>query len=51
VLAWLSRHPRWTFHFTPTNVWMTSRNAARPESLEIQLRQLADDFEARKDEF
>jgi hypothetical protein len=19
VLAWLSRHPRWTFHFTPTS--------------------------------
>jgi hypothetical protein len=23
VLAWLSRHPRWTFHFTPTSAsWL-----------------------------
>jgi transposase len=21
VLAWLARHPRWTFHFTPTSGW------------------------------
>jgi hypothetical protein len=21
VRAWLTRHPRWTFHFTPTSCW------------------------------
>ena len=25
VLAWLARHPRWTFHFTPT--WASWLNA------------------------
>ena len=25
VLAWLSRHPRWIFHFTPTSAsWLTA---------------------------
>jgi transposase len=25
VLAWLSRHPRWTFHFTPTSAsWLNA---------------------------
>jgi hypothetical protein len=25
VLAWLSRHPRWTFHFTPTSAsWLSA---------------------------
>jgi transposase len=25
VLAWLSRHPRWTFHFTPTSAsWLNT---------------------------
>ena len=25
VVAWLSRHPRWTFHFTPTSVsWLNA---------------------------
>src|SRR6185437_5312818 len=25
VLAWLARHPRWTFHFTPTSAsWLTA---------------------------
>jgi hypothetical protein len=25
VLAWLARHPRWTFHFTPTSAsWLNA---------------------------
>ena len=25
MLAWLSRHPRWTFHFTPTSAsWLNA---------------------------
>jgi transposase len=25
VLAWLTRHPRWTFHFTPTSAsWLNA---------------------------
>jgi len=25
VLAWLGRHPRWTFHFTPTSAsWLNA---------------------------
>jgi transposase len=25
VLVWLSRHPRWTFHFTPTSAsWLNA---------------------------
>jgi len=25
VLAWLSRHPRWIFHFTPTSAsWLNA---------------------------
>jgi transposase len=30
VLAWLARHPRWTFHFTPTSCSLGSLLAAVP---------------------
>jgi transposase len=27
VLHWLARHPRWTFHFTPTSgSWLNAEN-------------------------
>ena len=30
VLAWLTRHPRWTFHFTPTSSsWLTRCHAGQ----------------------
>jgi len=33
VLAWLSRHPRWTFHFTPTSASWLNACMRSPSSL------------------
>jgi transposase len=38
VLAWLARHPRWTFHFTPTSAsWL---NAVETFSAKLTSRRL-----------
>ncbi len=33
VREWLTRHPRWTFHFTPTSTsWLNAVRASSPNS-------------------
>ena len=33
VQKWLARHPRWTFHFTPTSAsWLNASKASSPNS-------------------
>jgi transposase len=56
VLAWLTRHPRWTFHFTPTSAsWLNAvenffskmtRQRIRPRGLPLDLRS-ADRYQCR----
>ncbi len=43
VLAWLGRHPRWTFHFTPTSAsWLNAVEGyfADPDQAPPQARRL-----------
>src|SRR5918997_4023825 len=40
VLAWLARHPRWTFHFTPTSCSCSWLNAVETFFAKLTMRRL-----------
>jgi transposase len=52
VLAWLARHPRWTFHFTPTSAsWLNAVESFFSKMTRQRIRRgvfrsIADDLQA-----